>query len=91
MSSGNAHADADYSQNKKHIKPKMAVEKKELVNHPKHYRPGTYEVIKVIEAWDLNFNIGNAVKYLGRLGKKDKPKQEIQKAIWYLQRELEKL
>ena len=44
----------------------------EQVNHPNHYGGGEnpYEAIKVIEAWDLNFRLGNAVKYIARAGKK---------------------
>ena len=44
----------------------------EEVNHPEHYRPGQYEAIKVIEAWGLGFNRGNAVKYISRHGRKSK-------------------
>jgi hypothetical protein len=63
----------------------------ELVNHPNHYggEDNPYEVIKVIEAWDLNFNLGNTVKYIARCGKKDIPVQELMKARWYLDREIQ--
>lgn len=64
----------------------------ELVDHPKHYGGDTvYETIKVIEAWDSDFHLGNAIKYISRAGKKDKAKeiQDLQKAIWYLQRKIE--
>ena len=49
------------------------------------------EAIDVIEAWDLNFNLGNVVKYVCRAGLKDKSDREedIQKALWYLTRELQ--
>jgi hypothetical protein len=63
------------------------------VNHPPHYGgDNTYETIKVIEAWDLNFHLGNAVKYISRAGKKgkDTKKQDLEKALWYIKRELEK-
>jgi len=44
----------------------------ESVNNPKHYGGNTtYEAIKVIEAWELNFHLGNVVKYISRAGKKD--------------------
>lgn len=62
------------------------------VDHPKHYRGDTgLEAIDVIEAWDLNFNLGNVVKYVCRAGLKDKSDREedIQKALWYLTRELQ--
>ena len=44
----------------------------EAVNHPAHYggADNTYEAIKVIEAWQLGFCLGNAVKYISRAGKK---------------------
>jgi len=64
---------------------------KESVNHPKHYggENNPYEAIKVIEAWDANFNIGNVLKYISRCGKKDSAIQELEKALWYLNREIE--
>jgi hypothetical protein len=63
------------------------------VNHPQHYGGGdnVYEAIKVIEAWELGFNLGNTVKYIARCGKKDDELQELKKARWYLEREIAKL
>lgn len=65
------------------------------VNHPKHYggQENVYEAIKVIEAWELNFSLGNAVKYIARAGKKDASKtvEDLEKAKWYLEREIERL
>lgn len=58
------------------------------VNHPPHYNHGKIEAIAVIEDWNLNFNMGNALKYLGRADHKGKPIEDLKKAIWYLQREL---
>jgi hypothetical protein len=67
----------------------------EQVNHPKHYggQDNPYEAIKVIEAWDLGFCLGNTVKYISRAGKKesDKTIQDLEKAKWYLEREIQKL
>lgn len=62
------------------------------VEHPQHYggAENPYEAIKVIESWDLNFNLGNVVKYISRAGKKDNTKQDLEKALWYLKREIEK-
>lgn len=64
----------------------------EAVDHPAHYGGGNnpYEAIKVIEAWDLNFCLGNAVKYISRAGKKDQTKyvEDLEKARWYLDREI---
>lgn len=61
------------------------------VNHPKHYggKDNPYEAIKVIEAWNVNFNLGNVLKYISRCGKKDREIQELEKAAWYLNREIE--
>lgn len=59
------------------------------VDHPTHYRPGTYEAINVIEAWDLGFCIGNVVKYLCRAGLKTADVlEDLKKARWYLDREI---
>ena len=58
------------------------------VNNPSHYNVGTIEVIEVIEDWKLNFNLGNAIKYIGRCEHKNNKKEDIKKAIWYLEREL---
>ena len=68
--------------------------KKENVDHPSHYlKDSGHEVIDVIQAWDLNFNLGNAVKYIARAGKKDpkKFKEDLNKAIWYINNQLSKL
>ena len=65
------------------------------VNHPTHYggEENLYEAIKVIEAWELGFCLGNAVKYIARAGKKDPAKriEDLQKAAWYINREIERL
>lgn len=67
----------------------------EAVNHPVHYGGGDnpYEAIKVIEAWGLGFCLGNTVKYISRAGKKNKAKtiEDLEKASWYLTREIERL
>ena len=71
------------------------IEEKEMVNHPNHYggEDNTYEAIKVIEAWDLDFHIGNTVKYISRAGKKgtDQELQDLKKALWYLERKIKNL
>lgn len=64
----------------------------DLVNHPIHYGGDTtYEAIKVIEAWGLGFHLGNAVKYICRADKKDNAIQNLEKARWYLDREIQRL
>ena len=68
---------------------------KEMVNHPSHYggEENVYEAIKVIEAWDLDFHLGNTVKYISRAGKKDTDKelQDLKKAMFYLERKITNL
>lgn len=63
------------------------------VNHPSHYTSGKIEVIDFIEDQKLNYHRGNAIKYICRAGKKDKSKEieDLEKAIWYLQREIKRL
>ena len=52
-----------------------------------------YEAIKVIDAWELGFCLGNTVKYISRAGKKATGKllEDLKKARWYLDREITKL
>jgi hypothetical protein len=68
---------------------------KEMVNHPNHYggELNPYEAIKVIDAWGLDFCLGNTVKYISRAGKKntDKELEDLKKALWYLQHKIETL
>lgn len=63
----------------------------ETVNHPFHYggENSPYEAIKVIEAHDLGFHLGNAVKYILRARHKGDPITDLKKAIWYIQRKIE--
>lgn len=65
------------------------------INHPQHYGGGDnpYEAIKVIEAWELDFKLGNTVKYISRAGKKNPEKEleDLEKAAWYLNRKIEQL
>jgi hypothetical protein len=62
----------------------------EAVNHPAHYQSNGIEVIDIIENFELNFNLGNTVKYVLRAGKKGNKKEDLEKAVWYLKRELNK-
>ncbi len=65
----------------------------ENIDHPAHYggANNTYEAIKVIEAWGLGFCLGNTIKYICRAGKKDPKLSDLRKALWYLNREIERL
>ena len=64
---------------------------------PNHYggKDSTYEVFNVLEAWklDKDFYLGNVIKYLARAGKKSKTteKEDLQKALVYLQRRIDSL
>lgn len=64
--------------------------KNEAVDHPQHYSKGGIEAIDVIEAFDLNFRLGNVVKYILRAGRKGDRIEDLKKAMWYLNREIEK-
>jgi hypothetical protein len=61
------------------------------VVHPTHYggKDNPYEAIKVIEAWEVGFNLGNTLKYISRAGKKDNIIQDLEKALFYLDREIQ--
>ena len=62
----------------------------EQVNHPSHYVKGI-EPIEVIESWDLNFSLGNAIKYILRSPYKGKQIEDLEKARWYIDREINRL
>ena len=61
----------------------------DLVNSPPHYTNGGIETIDFIEAKDLNYRLGNVIKYVSRAEKKGNPVQDLKKALWYLQRDIE--
>lgn len=69
------------------------MEENDNVNHPAHYTDGKIEVIDYIQDKCFNFCRGNAIKYISRAGKKDKSKEieDLQKAVWYLNKEIERL
>ena len=62
----------------------------EMVNHPKHYtsHPSGVECIEVVEHY--GFNVGNCIKYLWRAGLKGDAIEDLKKARWYLNREIQK-
>jgi len=62
-----------------------------MVDHPTHYQGGKFEVIDIIEDFNLGFHLGNVVKYVLRAGKKDATVQELEKARWYLDRYIQTL
>ena len=77
-----------------YFEPKEVIEhdgddKADMVNHPQHYQHGI-EPIDYIESHNLNFNLGNVIKYVSRAGFKDNELENLKKAKWYLEREINK-
>jgi hypothetical protein len=76
------------------VRPKLRMmgrdDFRDNVNHPPHYRAGGIETIDFIEAKDLNYRLGNVVKYVSRAGKKvnSDPLEDLKKAQFYLTREI---
>lgn len=60
-----------------------------MVNHPDHYKGHNIEVIDIIEDFDLGFSLGNIIKYVLRADSKGNDVQDLEKALWYLRRELD--
>ena len=63
----------------------------DLVNHPAHYtkHPSGVECIQITE--HMNFCLGNAMKYIWRAGLKGDARQDLEKAKWYLDREIDRI
>jgi hypothetical protein len=61
------------------------------IKHPSHYCYSKYEPKDVIREWGLNFNLGSAVKYIARAGRKDDIIQDLSKAKQFLEFEIEYL
>ena len=63
------------------------------INHPKYYEKNGLEAIDYIEAHNLNFNLGNVIKYITRAGHKsgEDTVTALEKARWYIDREIERL
>jgi len=63
---------------------------KETVDHPAHYGGDTaYEAWKVIKAWNLNFFLGNTIKYICRADHKGAALEDLKKARRYLDEEIQ--
>lgn len=73
--------------------PGLRPKKSDAVNSPAHYNQGRIEVIAAIEDWNLDFHLGNVVKYVARAGVKSSATelQDLEKARWYLDRKIKKL
>jgi hypothetical protein len=63
------------------------------INNPIHYggSDNVYEAIKIVEAWGLNFHLGNVLKYISRAGKKGDCLEDLKKAKWYLDRHIKNM
>ncbi|MDU6263728.1 MAG: DUF3310 domain-containing protein [Anaerocolumna aminovalerica] len=86
------NAETDYKNIPKSIilTSKMTTEINDKINHPSHYTDGKIEVIDYIEDKKFNYHLGNAIKYISRAGKKDDYVQDLEKAKWYINREIER-
>lgn len=64
---------------------------KDLVNHPPHYtaHPSGIEAIQVTR--HMNFNLGNAIKYIWRADLKGNAVQDLQKAVFYINDEIKRI
>ena len=71
------------------IQKLMEEKNKENVNHPKHYTVKGIEPIEYIESHDFNFNLGNVIKYVSRADYKGSEIEDLKKAKWYLEKEIE--
>jgi hypothetical protein len=69
----------------------MAVYADDKVNSPSHYKVGGIETIDFIEAKQLDYHLGNVVKYISRAEFKDTKLENLKKAQWYLNRAVENL
>ena len=62
------------------------------ISNPSHYVEGRkYEPRKVIEDWELNFNLGNVIKYISRAGRKNDILEDLKKANQYLEWEIDRI
>ena len=85
-----------YKDSIEHVTPKRIAEIQiemlepaaDPVNHPAHYKAGGIETIDFIEAKKLGYNLGNVVKYITRADLKGNREQDLEKALWYLKREI---
>lgn len=67
--------------------------REEKINHPNYYKHNGIEVIDLIDAYNLNFNLGNVIKYVTRAGHKEGEDilTALEKAEWYLRHEIERI
>lgn len=87
----NQHKNNNMSRTPSSQEPLQKARKKvDNVNHPPHYKkhPSGIECIQVTE--HMNFNLGNAVKYIWRADERGKAIEDLEKARWYIQREIKR-
>lgn len=70
-------------------KATVVFEEDDMVRKPPHYQIGGMDCLDVIQALELDFMLANAFKYIWRAGRKGPPRQDIEKAHYYLERWLE--
>lgn len=63
----------------------------DIINQPPHYKTGGIETIDFIEAKELNYHLGNVVKYISRANHKNNTLQDLEKAQWHLSREIDRI
>ena len=64
----------------------------ETIKHPSHYAEGRkYEPIDVICDWNLDFCLGNVVKYISRAGRKENEIEDLKKARFYLDHKIKEM
>jgi Protein of unknwon function (DUF3310) len=73
------------------LEGRIAALESDPVNHPSHYtsHPSGVEVIQITE--HMNFCLGNAIKYILRADHKGNQIQDLKKAVWYINREIDRL
>jgi transposase len=90
-----ADSDEYYKLLDKHMQQAAAAQtalaEEDMVNHPPHYKSGGIETIDFIEAKELNYRLGNVIKYITRADHKGDRLEDLKKAMWYLQREIDKV
>ena len=72
-------------------KCKSPKEENDPINKPEHYQYSSIQPIDVVNAWGLDFYLGNVVKYLSRYQHKGKPREDLEKALWYLNKKIEEM
>lgn len=86
------YSEGDYVSMANFIDAHRVIPESDSINHPSHYT--SYEGLEIIDLTEqMNFNRGNAVKYIARAGLKDPDKEveDLEKALWYIRREISRI